>query len=245
MCVVDGCDNKVRSANAKYCEKHYGRIRRGKPLSDPIYGRKSSHTGGYVLIYVPDHPLREGKRRKTEYEHRVVFYNANGVGPFECHVCGATVGWDVMHVDHLNDDVKDNRLSNLKAACPTCNQWRGKEKMTQTHRSKSNYQIEWDSQTKCLSEWAEIVGITKVGLRERLKRGWSVERALTTPAQNFKGPRGTRQSKGYSFAPDGRKKPWIAKIYHEGRTIRLGAFALEEGAANARKKAEQKYGYLT
>jgi len=244
MCTVDGCDNKVRSANAIYCEKHYGRVRRGKPLSDPVYGSKSSHTGGYVVVYAPDHPLRLGKRGKSEYEHRIVFYDANGSGPFECHVCGATIGWDVMHVDHLNDDVKDNRLDNLKPACPTCNQARGRDKMTATHRANSKYQITWDGQTKCVSEWAKAAGITKTGLIQRIKAGWTVENALTTPTQEASGTRRHRLScKGYSFAPDGRKKPWIAKIYHEGKTIRLGGYEFEHEAAAARKKAEQEYGY--
>lgn len=35
--------------------------------------------------------------------------------------------------------------------------------------------------TKCLTEWAEDIGIDQASLSERLKRGWPLEKALTTP----------------------------------------------------------------
>jgi len=180
-CSVDGCQDSIRSIRSGLCEKHYGRLRR-RGTTDPAPASTGClHSGGYVLIPAHGHPLREGKAGGHEYAHRVVFYDAFGEGPFKCHVCGAEVGWSCMHVDHLNDDVTDNAVSNLKPACPTCNQSRGRSKMAATHRANSRYQITWDGQTKCLTEWADIIGISGVGLRERLRRGWSVERALTTP----------------------------------------------------------------
>ena len=37
-----------------------------------------------------------------------------------------------------------------------------------------------------MSEWAEIIGIKRPTIHARLKRGWSIEKALTTPLKNKK-----------------------------------------------------------
>ncbi len=42
--------------------------------------------------------------------------------------------------------------------------------------------LEWNGQQKTIREWCELLGLTKAMLHGRLRRGWSVERALTTPA---------------------------------------------------------------
>lgn len=49
-----------------------------------------------------------------------------------------------------------------------------------------------NGQTKCLSEWAEIFGMTPDVLRGRLNRGWDIEKALTFPPKKYK----TRKDKG-------------------------------------------------
>lgn len=41
--------------------------------------------------------------------------------------------------------------------------------------------LEFQGEKRTLIEWAEITGITVSALRQRIKHGWSVERALTTP----------------------------------------------------------------
>lgn len=39
-CTVEGCSDPRRSSGALYCEMHYGRVRRGKPLEGPKQVRK-------------------------------------------------------------------------------------------------------------------------------------------------------------------------------------------------------------
>lgn len=41
--------------------------------------------------------------------------------------------------------------------------------------------ITFNGETHCIKEWAEIVGLRRHTLEERLRRGWTIERALTTP----------------------------------------------------------------
>lgn len=53
------------------------------------------------------------------------------------------------------------------------------EQQRNTRRSKV---IEFDGKRKILSVWAEELNMEPTTISSRLKRGWSVERALTTPA---------------------------------------------------------------
>lgn len=48
----------------------------------------------------------------------------------------------------------------------------------QSRNMRSNRTICFRGESRCVSEWAEILGINKSTLHKRLARGWSVERAL-------------------------------------------------------------------
>lgn len=54
----------------------------------------------------------------------------------------------------------------------------------QMRNTSSNHLVTFNGKTQCLQEWAEEVGLNKSTLRKRLKRGWSVEMALTTQARS-------------------------------------------------------------
>jgi hypothetical protein len=52
-------------------------------------------------------------------------------------------------------------------------------------RNKSNnFCITYKGETKCASEWEEILGLNKSSgiLQKRLKRGWSIEKTMETPS---------------------------------------------------------------
>jgi len=49
-------------------------------------------------------------------------------------------------------------------------------------RNRTNHRlIEFNGEIKCISEWSEITGINRITIRGRIDRGWTVEKALTTP----------------------------------------------------------------
>jgi hypothetical protein len=62
-----------------------------------------------------------------------------------------------------------------------------------------NRRIEFRGENLLLSEWAERLGLTRESLKGRIDTGWSVERALTTPAIRQRGrlPDGTFATAGY------------------------------------------------
>ncbi|MES2146580.1 MAG: hypothetical protein V4491_01880 [Pseudomonadota bacterium] len=135
------------------------------------------HTGGYRLVYAPNHPLAR-PRHPHVYEHRKVFHDAHGAGPFNCHVCGVRVTWADMDVDHLNDVRDDNRIENLAPACEICNPWRGKHKAIKTRRERHARWIEFRGERLTMTDWAARLGIASSNLTRRL-RLWTIERALT------------------------------------------------------------------
>ncbi|STP30711.1 Uncharacterised protein [Enterococcus durans] len=50
----------------------------------------------------------------------------------------------------------------------------------QNNHLSTNHLITFKGETHNITEWAEIVGLSKKCLSERIRRGWEVERALTT-----------------------------------------------------------------
>jgi len=54
-------------------------------------------------------------------------------------------------------------------------------KVTQGRNRRDNRMIEFQGETLCVAEWAEKIGCQHQKITSRLRRGWSIERALTTP----------------------------------------------------------------
>lgn len=190
-CAVAGCGKPANRVGAGLCDMHYGRVRRNGTLNNIDLAAEGPlvHSGGYLLDYAPDHPLRRASPRV--YQHRVVFYDAHGEGPFQCHCCGKEVSWDGMHVDHLNDDVTDNRLENLAPACPRCNQKRGEHKMARTTKRVRGKHLTAHGVTMCISDWARHLGVTRAAIHDRLARGALAGDALT-PRFGRSGPESGR-----------------------------------------------------
>ncbi|OKO98137.1 HNH endonuclease [Xenorhabdus eapokensis] len=196
-CQVEGCELKVRSRNSPYCEKHYMRMRRhgSTEKRSTLKQGKLQHSGGYLLIYAPDHPLKRKSCRV--YEHRAVYYQHHGDGPFRCHWCESVVTWDDMHVDHLDDCKTNNIPENLVASCPTCNQKRGHHKVARAMRLRSHRRYTVHGKTMCLNEWAGYLGLSFATLQWRLDRGWPIEKVFS-PRIGKSGPPSRRKPKVYS-----------------------------------------------
>ena len=181
ICSVEDCDIYANRVGHGWCEKHYGRFRRhgSTGLAPNHKDCKLEHTGGYLLVYAPKHPLAKSARL---YEHRFVYYNEHGEGPFDCFHCGVEVRWDNLHIDHLDDNKKNNSLSNLVSSCPSCNKTRGRTKMIKTKRAQG-VNITFNGETKHISEWCKIIGISRPALCTRLKN-WPLEKAMTSVKGN-------------------------------------------------------------
>lgn len=54
----------------------------------------------------------------------------------------------------------------------------------QQRNRRANAVVEFAGERRCVSEWAEALGVPRSRLEARLRRGWSVERALTQAPQH-------------------------------------------------------------
>jgi len=170
---------------------HYARVRRHGSTEKKSNLKQGAieHSSGYLLDHLPGHPLsRSGAR---VYQHRAVYHQCHGDGPFQCHWCAKQVTWEDMHVDHLNNEVQDNRIANLVASCPECNQKRGLPKMR--HAKKiSGRLVTAHGLTMCISDWARRLGLSRWTLVGRLERGVPPDLAMV-PSRASTGPRRKRR----------------------------------------------------
>ena len=176
-CKTDDCHNKASRVGAGLCEACYGRQRRRGTTDIKTYPDKTITSAGYVRIKEPNHCLSDSTG--SVYEHRFVYFEGNGKGPFLCYWCGESVSWDTMHVDHLDDIKKNNEPDNLVASCPECNQARGRNKMKMSMRRKHG--ITHNGRTMTRSEWAVEIGISRSTLNYRLANWGHTAKTFTTP----------------------------------------------------------------
>lgn len=56
----------------------------------------------------------------------------------------------------------------------------------QARNKRSSVIIEYNNEKKCIMDWAKELGIAESTLRNRLAKGWSIERAFSTPVRKTK-----------------------------------------------------------
>lgn len=52
---------------------------------------------------------------------------------------------------------------------------------TQANNTRANHFVEYNGKTQTIAQWADECGIKQHTLIQRLRRGWTIEKALTTP----------------------------------------------------------------
>lgn len=183
-CSTPACDNLANRKGAGLCEGCYMRLRRkGTTDYKPLPPYRTEQSAGYVWVREPDHPLSDSGG--LVYEHRFVYYNHNGDGPFNCYWCDKQITWDMMHIDHLDEEKQNNNIENIVASCPACNQRRGDWKKIVKAREKG--QITYKGISKMPHEWAADIGISRSSFVRRIEL-WDIDKAMTIP----KGPTGPK-----------------------------------------------------
>lgn len=72
-----------------------------------------------------------------------------------------------------------DRIDGDKDYCPQNCRW--VDYVEQNHNLKKNKILTLGDKTMCVSQWAKYLGIGRSTLNNRLEKGWSVRKALTTP----------------------------------------------------------------
>jgi len=79
--------------------------------------------------------------------------------------------------DNLTIDRIDNNGNYCKSNC------RWATDTEQQRNTRRNHSVTYNGKTQCIAAWAEEYGINDGTLRSRLRLGWSIEKALTTPVK--------------------------------------------------------------
>ncbi|HGW4593903.1 HNH endonuclease signature motif containing protein [Proteus mirabilis] len=124
------------------------------------------------MLYLPDHPL--AMKNGYAYEHRVVMHQLHGDNPMNCNKCGKAIDWSTVHVDHINEDVKDNSPENLRFLCNGCNVMRTR-KHQKEHTKKRRVGITCNGITLTATEWSRMpnVKVSRGTISRRIKNGSS------------------------------------------------------------------------
>ena len=73
------------------------------------------------------------------------------------------------------------RANNNGSYCPKNCEWVTPK--VNNRNKRNNRLVEFEGQTKTLTEWVELKGLTRSALTHRLNRGQDVGKALNTPLQ--------------------------------------------------------------
>lgn len=110
-------------------------------------------------------------------------YGGRGIGICEEWRSNFSSFFDWAMQNGYADDLSIDRIDVDGDYCPSnCRFANAKE---QGRNRRSTKMINFNGETKPLTEWCELLGLSEVSVRYRLSHGWSPEKAFTTPIRKL------------------------------------------------------------
>lgn len=122
----------------------------------------------------------QGMKQRCEDPNRENYKNYGARGITVCeewHDPETFINWALSH--GYKEGLSIDRIDNEKGYFPDNCRWA--DSTTQARNQRKNRLLVYDGETKCLSEWSQIVGIPIPTIWKRLQHGMPVKDALTIP----------------------------------------------------------------
>lgn len=119
-------------------------------------------------------------KRSISYKH----YGARGISVCNEWKNSFVKFYDWAMANGYKQGLTIDRIDSNKDYCPENCRW--VDFLTQQNNKNDNKKLTFNGTTKTMSEWARLLGIKYVTLKTRIRNGWSVEKALTTPVKQYK-----------------------------------------------------------
>ncbi len=181
--VVTGFSHRTEKSDAYYearcdcgrkvvvAQKHLrGRVRSCKPCSRTRHG----------MSQTAEHLAWSNMRRRCEDPSNVAFANYGGRGIRVCDSWRESFDAFFENVGPRPSSRHSlDRIDNERGYEPGNVRWATRAEQSRNRRD--NRRLAARGETLCLSDWATRLGTVPDTIDGRLKRGWSVERAVTEP----------------------------------------------------------------
>lgn len=192
--VLSRAENNHKGNSRWLCECDCG-IQR-VVLGDSLRSGKSTNCGCKRLVKMKKGSTKHNKRHHPLYsvwldmkrrclnknDNAYVYYGERGI-----KVCDEWTNYFQSFYDWsikngYKQDLTLDRINTNGNYEPSNCRWT--DKKIQARNRRNNFNITYNNETKCLSEWSEILGINRGTLKSRILRSkWSIEKAFTTPVK--------------------------------------------------------------
>lgn len=165
--IVTVCPQSLKSGNTKAC----GCMSR-LPLE-----KRTTHN----LSRTRNYRIWQAMKARCNNPNNTYYQNYGGRGISLCDEWkNDYLAFHIWSMSHgYNDELTIDRIDNDKGYSPDNCQW--VTRTVQMSNTRMNHYIEFNGITLTTSQWAEKVGLPRSAMFGRLKRGWSVQKILTTP----------------------------------------------------------------
>jgi len=159
---------------------HVGSLRSRNTISCGCSRRERSTTHG--LHGSPTYQSWRGMCRRCTEPHYPGYHNYGGRGITVCQRWLDSLEAFVEDMGECLDGLTIERIDNGGNYEPGNCRWASRA--DQSRNTRRNHQLTYNSETLCIAEWADRLDIPHWVIRYRIKSGWTVADALTTPSKH-------------------------------------------------------------
>lgn len=139
-----------------------------------FWSKKQTHHESTSRLY----EIYYNMKKRCENENAINYHNYGGRGIKVCEEWKEYLPFSQWaKANGYSDNLTLDRIDNNGNYCPENCRWVTYKE--QANNTRVNRVICFNDQSHTLTEWSVITGIKKTTIHQRLKRGWSVEKALT------------------------------------------------------------------